>query len=105
MDSQGVRADEVENKYIQDRGRKIQVVGSDVEVEAIEVARIVYNAVMETEVKFSGINFTDACRMIALTSSEQECRLGPLKRVLPVRRSKNGTRPGILNLNFELLFE
>ena len=50
---------------------------------------------METEVKFSGINFTEACRMIALTSSEQECRLGPLKRVLPVRRSKNGTRPGI----------
>ena len=33
--------------------------------------------------------------MIALTSSEQECRLGPLKRVLPVRSSKNGTRPGI----------
>ena len=51
---------------------KIQVVGSDVaalypSLEAIEVDRIVYNAVMETEVKFSGINFTEACRMIALT--------------------------------------
>ena len=33
--------------------------------------------------------------MIALTSSEQECRLGPLRRVLPVRRYKNGSRPGI----------
>ena len=33
--------------------------------------------------------------MIALTSSEQECRLGPLKSVLPVRRSNKGTRPGI----------
>ena len=51
--------------------------------------RIVYNAVMETEVKFSEINFTEACRMIALTSSEQECRLGPL------RRFNQGTRPGI----------
>ena len=93
-------ADQVENKYIQDRGVKIQVVGSDVaalypSLEAIEVARIVYNSVMESEVKLSGVNFTEAARMLALTSSEQECRLGPLRRVLPVRRSKKGTRPGI----------
>ena len=59
------------------------------------MARIVYNAVMDSDVKFSGMNYTEAARMIALTSSEQECRLGPLKRVLPTRRSKNGTRPGI----------
>ena len=30
MENQGVGAEEVENKYIQDRGRKIQLVGSDV---------------------------------------------------------------------------
>ena len=100
MEHYGVSADKVEIKYIQDRGVKIQVVGSDEaalypSLEAIEVARIVYNAVMESEVKFSGVNFTEAARMIALTSSEQECRLGQLRRVLPVRRSKNGTRPGI----------
>ena len=29
------------------------------------------------------------------TSTEQECRLGPLKRVIPKRRKVNGTRPGI----------
>ena len=74
--------------------------GSDVaalypSLEAIEVARIVYNAVMESDVKFSGMNYTEAASMIALTSSEQECRLGPLKRVLPTRRSKNGTTLGI----------
>ena len=100
MEHHGVSADKVENKYIQDRGVKIQVVGSDVaalypSLEAIEVARIVYYAFMESEVKFSDVNFTEAARMIALTSSEQECRLGPLRRVLPVRRSKNGIRPGI----------
>ena len=37
----------------------------------------------------------EACKYIALTSTEQECRLGPLKRVLPQRRKVNGTRPGI----------
>ena len=50
---------------------------------------------MESEVKFVGMDYLEAARMIALTSSEQECRLGPLMRVLPRRRSKNGTRPGI----------
>ena len=67
----------VENKYIQDRGIKIQLVGSDVaalypSLEAVEVARIVYNAVMVSDFKFDGMNFTEACRMIALNSSEQE---------------------------------
>ena len=33
--------------------------------------------------------------MIALTSIEQECRLGPLRKVLPKRRYTSGTRPGI----------
>ena len=97
---EGVRSESVENKFVQDRGMKIQVVGSDVSalypsLEAIEVARIVFNAVMESEIKFKGMNYIEAARMIALTSSEQECRLSILKRVLPVRRSKQGTRPGI----------
>ena len=97
---EGVRADGVHNKFVQDRAEKIQIIGSDVaalypSLEAIEVARIVYNAVMESEVKFEGMNYTEAARMIALTSSDQECRLGPLRRVLPRRRSNHGTRPGI----------
>ena len=98
--ARGVLASDVDNTVIQDRGAKIQVVGSDVEalypsLDAVEVAQIVYNAMLKTEVKFKGVNFQEARRMIARTSSEQECRLGPLRRVLPVRRYKNGTRPGI----------
>ena len=96
----GVLAADVDNKLVQDRGAKIQVVGSDVEalypsLDAVEVAQIIYNAMMKTEIQFKGVNYQEACRMIALTSSEQECRLGPLRRVLPVRRYVNGTRPGI----------
>ena len=91
---------QVNNSLVQDAGSKIQVVGSDVEalypsLDAVEVAQIVYNAIMKTEVMFKGINYQEACRMIALTSSEQECRLGPLRRVLPTRRYDHGTRPGI----------
>ena len=96
----GVRSDMVDNDLIQDRGAKLQIVGSDVaalypSLEAVEVAKIVYNAIMETDVKFSGVNYTEACRLIALTSTEQECRMGQLRRVLPRRRSNKGTRPGI----------
>ena len=96
----GLRSKDVDNNLIQDKGSKIQIVGSDVEalypsLDAVEVAQIVFNAMMKTEIKFKGVNYMEACRMIALTSTEQECRLGPLKRVLPVRRHVNGTRPGI----------
>ena len=100
MEIKGLRSDQVNNRLVQDKGVKIQVVGSDVaalypSLEAVEVAQIIYNAIMESDVKFSGINYQEACRMIALTSSEQECRLGPLRRVLPRRRYNHGSRPGI----------
>ena len=87
----GVPAADVNYELIQERGSMILVVGSDVEalyrsLDAVEVAQIVYNAMMKTDIKFKGVNYQEACRMIALTSSEQECRLGPLRRVLPIRR-------------------
>ena len=98
--SRGVQSNKVDNKLIQDRSVKLQIVGSDVaalypSLDAVEVARIIYNAIMETEIKFSGVDYMEACRLIALTSTEQECRLSKLRRILPKRRSKQGTRPGI----------
>jgi hypothetical protein len=98
--SEGRKPDDVKNSLIQDRSRKIQILGSDVEslypsLDAIEVAQIVYKCIMETDVKFRGVDYQEACRLIALTSSEQECRLGPLRRVLPVRRYVHGSRPGV----------
>ena len=50
---------------------------------------------MNTKVKFDGIYYQEACKYIALTSTEQQYRMGPLKRILSGRRHKNGTRPGI----------
>ena len=47
----GLRSRDVGNNLIQDKGSKIQIVGSDVEalypsLDAVEVAQIVYNAMM-----------------------------------------------------------
>jgi hypothetical protein len=64
-------------------------------LEAVQVANIVYQAVMESKVKFKGVNYQEGARYIVLTSTEQECRLGPLRRVLQWRRFLHGTRPGV----------
>ena len=100
MDKGVLRSDTVNSRWLQDRGTRVQVIGADVEalypsLEAVEVAEIVYNAMLETKVKFDNVEWLEACKYIALTSTEQECRLGPLKRVLPRRTKVNGTRPGI----------
>ena len=50
---------------------------------------------METEIEFKNIHYQEGVRYIALTSTAQECRIGPLKRVLPRRRHVNGVRPGV----------
>ena len=50
-----------------------------------------YEAVLKTKIKFGNIDWVEGCKYIAITSTEQECRLGPLKRVLPRRRCVTGT--------------
>ena len=72
------------------------VVGADVEaLYPLEVAIIVFRAAQESKVKFVGVYYTEACQYIALTSTEQECHIVPLRRVLPRRRYNNGTRTGV----------
>ena len=50
---------------------------------------------MKTKIKFENIDWLEGCKYIALTSTKQECRLGPLKSVLARRRCVTGTRRGI----------
>ena len=56
-----LRSESVINRLVQNRGARIQVVCSDVKalypsLEAVEVAEIVYTAVMEIKVKFKNID-------------------------------------------------
>ena len=59
------------------------------------MADIVFKAIMETSIQFSNLNYKEGVRYLALNWTAQECRLNPLRRVLPRRRCKNGTRPGM----------
>ena len=95
-----LRAADVDRSLVQDRSATMHIIRAEVEalypsLEAIQVADIVYKAVMETEIEFKNINYQDGVQYIALTSTAQECRIGPLKRVLPRRRHVNGVRPGV----------
>ena len=67
------------------------VCGADVEalypsLSDIQVAEIVYQAIIETEVGFEGVDYMEACKYIVLNSTAQECRTSPLRRILPRRR-------------------
>ena len=100
METGTLRSETVDNKLLQDKGTRIKVVGADVEalypsLDAMEVAEIVYRAMLDTKVKLDNVDWAEAAKYIALTSTEQEVRLSPLRRVIPVRRKVNGTRPGI----------
>ena len=44
---------------------------------------------------WQGLNWKEACRLLACTHSEKWCENSKLKRVLPSRRYKKGTRPGV----------
>ena len=67
-------AADVDNRLVQDKSAKMNIIGAEVEalypsLEAIQVADIVYKAVMETEIEFKNINYQEGVRYIALTSA------------------------------------
>ena len=94
-----LRASRVRNGLVHDMANPVSIIGSDVDalypsLEARQVADIVYQAVMESKITFEGISYKEGAWYIALTSSAQKCRLGPLWRVLPTRSKNKGVRPG-----------
>ena len=57
----------VEKNLVQDTGRRMEVVGADVEalypsLDAVQVAEIIYKAIMETDVGFIGINYAEGAK-------------------------------------------
>ena len=58
----------VEKNLGQDTSRRMEVVGADVEalhpsLSAIQVAEIIYKAIMETDVEFVGINYAEGANI------------------------------------------
>ena len=76
------------------------IIGSDVvsfypNMTKVESANEVAEAVMESDLKWEGVDWKEAVRFIVLGRDEAWCRSSKLARVLPQRRYKKGTRPGL----------
>ena len=68
-------------------------------MDAFQVAFIVYQAMLETDINCKELDYMVGAHYIVLTNPEQKCALGPLRMVLPRRICKNGKRPGITVVN------
>ena len=55
----------------------------------------VREAVIKSNVVFEEFDFMEGARYLALNWSADECRNSRLRRVLPTRRKRKGTRPGM----------
>ena len=60
-----------------------------------ESADEVAEAVLETEMEWEGVDWMEATRFLVLGRNEPWCRSSKLWRVLPRRKFKHGTRPGL----------
>ena len=95
-----VSSSEIHNKWVQDRSKKMVVIGSDCislypNLTKLETADKVPEAIMESEVKWADINYKEAVRYLVLSRPKEWCsRSGP-RRVLPHRRHNKGVKPGV----------
>ena len=55
----------------------------------------VAESVLESDLKWEGVNWKEATRFLVLGRDETWCRSSKLWRVLPRRRFNHGTRPGM----------
>ena len=95
-----VNSKQVAQEWIQDRGQAMVIIGSDAvslfpSLTKQESADEVAEAVMDSELKWDGVNWKEAVRYLALGRDETWCRSSKLRRVLPWRKSNKGTRPGL----------
>ena len=95
MNSKDVPQDLVQNKSI-----PMVIIGSDVaslypNLRWGPAGEEVYQAIMDTEMEFEGLNYMEGARYLALVRGKDWCMKSKLRRVLPSRSKKQGSRPTI----------
>ena len=76
------------------------IIGNDVvslfpNLDVNRVAQNMKEAVLSSPVRWAEIDYLEATRYIALNWTDEQCQKSNLRRVLPRRRGKTGTRPGM----------
>ena len=96
LDVKMVSRKDVDNGLVQDRSRPMIIVGSDVvglypNLRSKECGEEVYQAVMDSDIKWEGIHWQEAVRYIAMTRGYHWCKQNKLRRVLPDRKFALGS--------------
>ena len=91
---------DVDPDWVQDRSKTMVVIGSDAvslhpSMTKQESADEVAEAVMQSDLRWEGVNWKEATRYLVLGRDEAWCRSSGLTRVLPWRKYKKGTKPGL----------
>ena len=92
--------DDMLEEDIQNFEEEMVLVGCDVEalypsLDRDECSRIIGEEIMKSNVSWSNLDYMEGARMIVLNKSASYCRKHSLHRVLPVRRYRTGSRPGV----------
>ena len=95
-----ISSKDVNPEDLQDFMTPMILVGTDVEslypnLKVAEVSKRMKEAILESEMKWEDIDYMEAARYVALNWDEVKCRKSKLRKILPRRRGKTGTRPGI----------
>ena len=95
-----VSGNEVNHEDLQDVTVPMIIVGTDVVnlYPSLDIGKVVgqvREAVQNSNIKWEETDYLEGARYVALNWSEEKCRSSGLWRILPKRRHKNGTRPGL----------
>ena len=85
---------------LQDYQTPMVLCGSDVvslypNMEVDRVAENIKEAVLGSNMKWEEFDYMEGARYLALNWTAEECYRSKLRRVLPTRRGRRGTRPGL----------
>ena len=91
---------DVPNDLVQDRSLPTVVIGTDVvslypNIKWEAAGEEIYQAIMDTTIKYEGMHYKEGVRYLALVRGYDWCLNSKLRRVLPSRRYAHGTWPGI----------
>ena len=90
---------------VQNKSKVMVIIGSDTvnlypSLTKEKSADKVAEDVLESNIRWKGLNWKETVRLLVLVLGKDEswCRSSGLTRVLPWRRHKHGTRPGLTGL-------
>ena len=88
-------------EMIQNYEEKMVLIGGDVislypNLEIDSMVEKVKEAILTSDMKWEDVDYLEGVRYLALNWDAEQCRMSKLRRVLPVRRGKRGSRPGMM---------